>query len=164
MHVRAGCCGIILISPRDTSDDFAIPNFGQLFCAQIEEDWGHEVCELVRRYDQNVLIDSIFIKLHNGLLYYRQPCHCPTSVERLGLDCKVEYTNINHRIIPEANNICVQYTQGEENELYNTFQGRMASFPVLYVSQTPQNQILKLQVRLPVGKALLTFSKMCQKM
>ena len=62
-------------------------------------------------YDQNVLIDSIFITLQNGLLYYRQPFHNPTSVEHLGLDCKVEYTNANQRVMPEAHNIWVQYTQ-----------------------------------------------------
>jgi len=62
---------------------------------------------LVLRYDQNVLIDSIFIKLHNGLLYYRQPFHCPTSVEHLGLDWKVEYTNANQGNIPESRSIWV---------------------------------------------------------
>jgi len=88
--VRRVCRSIKLTSLRDTSEDFGIPNFGQLFRSQIEEDWGHEVCGLVLGYDQNVLLDSIFIKRQNGLSYYRQPFHCPTSVERLGLDCKVE--------------------------------------------------------------------------
>jgi len=99
-HVRNVCRSIKLTSLSDVSKDFGIPNFGQLFCAQIEVDWGHQVCGLVLGYDQNVVIDSIFIKLHNGLLYYYQPFHCPTSVEHLGLDCKVEYTDANQGIMP----------------------------------------------------------------
>ena len=110
-------------------------------------------------YDQNVLIDSIFINLENGLLYYRQPFHCPTSVERLGLDCKVEYTDANQGIMPESHNICVQYT---DSDLDNTFEGRVPSFPVLYFSWTPQNQILQFQERLPARKVLSAFSMMCQ--
>jgi len=69
IHVRGVCRSIKLTSLRDASEDFGIPNFGQLFRAQIEEDWGHKVSGLVLGYDQNVLLDSIFIKLHNGLLY-----------------------------------------------------------------------------------------------
>jgi len=79
-HVRSVCRSNKLTSLRDASVDFGIPNFGQLFRKQIEDDWGHEVSGLVLGYDQNVLIDSVFIKLQNGVLYYRQPCHCPTSV------------------------------------------------------------------------------------
>jgi len=79
-HVCGVCRSIKLTSLIDASEDFGIPNFGQLFHAQIEEDWGEEICGLVLGYDQNVLIDSIFIKLQNGLLYYYQPFHCPTSV------------------------------------------------------------------------------------
>jgi len=94
-HVRGLCRSIKLTSLRDASVDFGLPNFGQLFCTHIEDDWGHEVSGLVLGYDQNVLMDSEFITLQNGLLYYRQPFHCPTSVERLGLDCKIEYTDAN---------------------------------------------------------------------
>jgi hypothetical protein len=114
-------------------------------------------------YDQNLLLDSIFIKLQNGLLYYCQPFHCPTSVERLGLDCKIEYTNANQGIMPEAHNIWVQYMQSEENDLDNTFQGRIPSFPILYFRWTPPNEILQFQEPLAAGKALSTFSKRCQK-
>jgi hypothetical protein len=74
-------------------------------------------------YDQNVLLDSLLIKLQNGLRYDQQPFHNPTSVERLRLDSKVEYTNANQGIMPEAHNLSVQYTQNEENFLHNTFQG-----------------------------------------
>jgi len=162
-HVRRVCRSIKLTSLRDASEDFGIPNFGRLFRVQIEEDWGHEVSGLVLGYDQNVLLDSIFIKLQNGLLYYRQPFHCPTSVERLGLDCKVEYTNANQGIMPEAHNIWVQYTQSEGNDFDNTFEGQIPSFPVLYFSWTPPNQILQFQARLPSGKAILTVSKRCKK-
>jgi len=161
-HVRGVCRSIKLTSLRDASEDFGIPNFGQLFHAQIEDDWGHKVSGLVVGYDQNVLLDSIFIKLQNGLFYYRQPFHNPTSVERLGLDCKVENRNANQGIMPEAHDIWIQYTQSEENDLDNTFQGRITSLPVLYYSWTPPNQILQFQERLPAGKALSTFSKRCQ--
>jgi hypothetical protein len=114
-------------------------------------------------YDQNVLIDSIFIKLQIGLLYYHQPFHNPTSVKRLGLDCKVEYTNANQGIMPEAHKIWVQYTQSEETDHNNTFAGRIPSFPVLYFSWTQPNQILQLQERLPASNAILRFSKRCKK-
>jgi len=110
-------------------------------------------------YDQNVLLDRIFIKLQNGMSYYRQPVHCPTSVERLRLDCKVEYTDANQGVMPESQNIWVQYT---DSDLDNTFQGRVPSFPVIYCSWTPPNQILRFQVRLPAGKTTSTFSKRCK--
>jgi len=96
-------------------------------------------------------------------LHYHQPFHNPTYVERLGHDCKVEYTNANQRIMPEAHNIWVQYTQSKENDLNNTFQGRITSFPVLYFSWTPPNQILQFQECLPAGKARSTFSERCKK-
>jgi hypothetical protein len=147
---------------RDASEDFRIPNFGWRFCAQIDDDWGHEVSGLVLGYDLNVLLNSMFIKLPNGLLYYRQPFHNSTSVESLGLDCKVEYTDANQGIMPEAHNIWVQYTQSEQNDLDNNFQVRVPSFSVSYFSWTPPNPILQFQECLPAGKALLTFSERCQ--
>jgi len=131
-HLRRVCRSIKLTSLRDASEDFGIPNFGQLFRAQIDEDWWHEVSGLVLGYNQNVLLDSISIKLQNGLLYYRQPFHNPTSAERLGLDCNIEYTNANQGIMPQAHNSWGQYTQSEENDPGNTFQGWVPSFPVLY--------------------------------
>jgi hypothetical protein len=161
-HVRGVCRSIKLTALRGASKDFGIPNVGQRFRAQIEEDWGHEVCGLVLGYNQNVLLDSKFIKLQNGLLYYRQPFHNPTSVECLGLDCKVEYTNANQGIMPESHNIWVQYTQSEENDLDNTFQEQVPWFPVLYFGWTPPNLILQFQERLPAQTALSTFSKRCQ--
>jgi len=133
-HVHGVCRSIKVTSLRDASVDFGIPNFGQLIRMQIDEDWGHEVSGLRLKFDQNALIDSIFIKLQNGLLNYQQPFHNPTSVEHLGLDCKAEYTHANQGIIPEAQNIWVQYTQSEQNDLDNTFQGRISSFPVIYFS------------------------------
>jgi len=144
-HVRRVCRSSKLTSLRDASEDFGMPNFGQLFCAQIEEDWAQEVSGLMLGYDQNVLMDTIFIKLQNRLLYYCRPFHCPTSVERLGLDCKVEYTNVNQGIMPEAHNIWVQYTQSEENDLDNTFQQQIPCVIVLYFSCTLPNRILQFQ-------------------
>ena len=149
-----------LSSLRDALVDFGIPNFGQLFRTPIEDDWGHEVSGLVLGYDQNVLIGSVFIKLQNGLSYYRQPLYCPTAVECLGLDCKVEYMDANQGIMPLSHNIWVQYT---ESDLDNTFQGRVPSFPVLYFRWTPPNQILQFQERLPAGKSISTFSKRFKK-
>ena len=70
-HVCGVYRSIKLTSLRDVSEDFGIPNFGQLFHVQIEKNWGHEDGRLILGYVQNVLIDSIFIKLQNGLLYYR---------------------------------------------------------------------------------------------
>jgi len=157
------CRSIKLTSLRDASEDFGIPNFGLVFRAQIQEDWGHKVSGLMLGYNQNVLLDSICIKLQNGLLYYCQPFHCPTSVEYLGLDCKVEYTNANQGIMPEANNIWVQYMQSEENDFENTFQGWIPSFPVLFFRLTPPNQMLQFQGRLTTRKALLTICKRCQR-
>jgi len=67
LHIRGVCRSIRLALLRDASEDFGIPNFGQLFCTQIEEDWGHEFSGLVLRYDQNLLMFSIFIQLKHGL-------------------------------------------------------------------------------------------------
>jgi hypothetical protein len=151
------CRSIRVTSVCDASKDFEIPTFGSLFRAQMEEDWGHEVCGLVLGYNHNVLIDSIFIKLHNGLLYYQQPFHCTTSIEPLGLDCKVD---ANQGIMPGYYNIWVQYT---DSDLDNTFQGRVSSFRVLYFSWTPTNQILQCQERLLARKTIPTISKWCKK-
>jgi len=159
-HVRGVCRGIKFTSLWDASVDFRIPNFGQLFCIQIEDDWGQEVSGVVLGYDQNVLRDSVFIELLNGLLYYRQPFHRPPSVEHLELDCKVEYMDANQGIMPESHIIWVQYT---DSDLNNTFHGRVPSFPVLYFSWTPPNQILHFQERLPAGKSISTSSQRCKK-
>jgi len=158
-HVCGMCRCIILTSLRDVSVDSGIPNFGQLFCTQIDDHWGHEVSALVLAYDQYVLIDGIFINLQTGLLYYRQPFYCPTSVECLGLDCKVEYTDANQGIMPESQNIWVQYT---DSDLDNTFQGQVPSFPVLYISWTPQNQILQYLQCLSAGKTSSALSNRCK--
>jgi len=136
IHVHSVCRSIKLTSLRNASVDFGIPNFGQLFRTQIENDWQNKDPELVLGYDQIVLIDSIFIKLQNGLSYYHQPFHCPTSVERLGLDCKVEYTDANYRIMRDSHNIWVQSI---DIDLDITFQGRIPSLPVLYLSWTLPN-------------------------
>jgi hypothetical protein len=66
---------------------------------------GSEGSGLVLRYDVNVLKDHLFNILPNGLLDYCQPFPNPTSVQRLGLDCKVEYAIANQGIIPESYNI-----------------------------------------------------------
>jgi hypothetical protein len=50
-HVLGVCRSIKLTSLRHASEDFGIPNFGKLFRAQIDEDWGHKVSGLVLGYD-----------------------------------------------------------------------------------------------------------------
>jgi len=157
--VHGVCRSIKLTLFNDASADFEISNFQWLFHAQIEVDWWYEVCKLVLRYDQNVFIHSILIKLQNGLLYYRQQIHCATSVEHLRLDCKVEYTNANQGIMPESHNIWVQYM---ESDFDNTFQGCIHCFTVLYFSWTSPNQILLLQERLPTRWMILTISTRCK--
>jgi len=89
-HDRGVCKKIKLTWLSDASVDFRIPNFGLLYHIHIEDDWGQNISGLLLRDDQNVLIDSTFIELQNWLSYKRQPFHWPTSVECLGLDCKVE--------------------------------------------------------------------------
>jgi len=53
--------------------------------------------------------------------------------------------------------------QSKENYLYNTFQGRIPSFPVLYISWTPPNQIHQVQDRMPAGKAISILCERCKK-
>jgi len=159
-HIHRVCRSIKLSSVRDASNDFGIPNYGQLFRAWIDEDWGHKVSGLVLRYDPNVLLDMVFITHQNWLSYYRQLFHCPKSVECLGLDWKVEYTDANQGIMPESHNIWVQYTQ---SDLENTCQGQVPSSPVSYSSWTPLNQIIQFQERLPARKTESTLSKWCKK-
>jgi hypothetical protein len=105
---------------------------------------------------------SIFIKVPNRQLYFRQSSHGPIPVEPLGCDNKVEYyNNANQEIMPEVHNIWVKYMQSEENDLDHTFQEPIPSCPVLYISLPPPNQILQFQKHLPTAKAILTFSKWC---
>jgi len=150
----------LLIVRRDELEHLRNPPFGWLFLAQIDDYWGDEVSRLLLRYYQNVLLESVFIKPANELLYYCQPFHCPTSVERLGLNCNVEYADANQGIIPALHNFCVRYT---ESDLDNTFQGLVPSFSVSYFSWTLRNQILQSQKPLPAGNTILTFSKRCNK-
>jgi hypothetical protein len=95
--------------------------------------------ELVLAYNQNALKDSLFNKLSPGLLYNHQPLYCPSSVQRLGLDCMVEHTDTNQGIIPISHNICVE---SMESDLDDTFPGCFSWFAVLYFSWTVPNQIL----------------------
>jgi hypothetical protein len=69
-HVHGVCRSIKLTSLRDASEVFGIFNFGHLFRAQTKEDWQHQVSAPVLRYDQNLLLDSIFFKLQTGLSCY----------------------------------------------------------------------------------------------
>jgi len=162
-NVRRVCRRIKLTSLRDASEEVGIPIIGQLFPAQIGKNWGYQVSGLVLRYDQNVLIDCILIMLQNGLLYYRQPFYYPSSVKCLGLHCKVVYTNANQWIMAAAHNIWVQYKQSEENNLDNTFQGRIPSFRETYFSWPRLNRILHFQKHLLAGKPITTVSMRWQK-
>jgi len=80
-----------------------------------------------------------------------------------GPDWAVEYRNTNQGIEHEVNNIRVQYTLSEENDLNSTFPGWIPSVDVLYFSWTQPNLILQFQEHLSAGKAILTFSKRCKK-
>jgi hypothetical protein len=162
-HVRGECRSVKLKSLTDVAGDFEIPNLGKLFRAQIEEDWGTEITGLVLGYNLKTLMDEVRIKLHNGLSYYRQPFHAPATVERIGLDCKVEYTNANKGMMPRTHTVWVQHAESEHNHLDNNFQGRVPSFPILYFTWTPPNKILQFREHLPDGKILPTFSKRCKK-
>jgi len=77
----------------------------------------------------------------------------------MGLGWKVEFTNANQGIMPEAYNIWVQYVQSEEKNLDNTFEGRIPNFALFYFSWTPPNQVHQYQNHLPAGKRLSTISK-----
>jgi len=114
-------------SLRDAIVHFEIPNFGKPGLDEIREDWGYEGCRLALEYNQNVVTQSLSIKLLTGLLYYCQPFHCPTSVQCLELNWKVEYSNTNQAFMPESYNILVQYIDSNH---YNTFLDQVATFPV----------------------------------
>jgi hypothetical protein len=60
----------------------------------------------------------------------------------------------------ESHNIWVQYT---DSDLDNTFQGRVPSFPELYFSWIPLNQIIQCQKNLPTRNTILTCSKRFKK-
>ena len=149
-----------LTSHRDVWVHFSFPHFLQPLDAQIEVDCSHEVSRLLLGCDQNGLTDSTFIKIQNGLLYYSQPCHCPPSIECLGVDCKVGSTNPNQGIMPESHNIWVKYTDGDVD---NPIQSWIPSIPVWYSSWTPPNQIFQFHELLPTGNLLSSFYKRCKK-
>jgi len=159
-HVCGVWRSIKWTSLRDSSEHFIMSNFGQLIHVQSEQVWGHEVWGLVLKYDLKALLDSMLIHLQNGPLYYHQPFRCPTSVEQLGLDCKIEYTNANQGIMPESHNIWVHYS---DSDLDNIFHGRDPSVPVLCFSWTPLHQILQFQECLPAWKIILTCFNLCKK-
>jgi len=161
IHGVYNCIGLTWL--RDVSKDFRIANFGQLFHMQIPGDRGLKDSGLILRYDQNILIDSIFTKFQNGLLYYCQPFHNPTHVKHLELDCNIDYTNANQGIMPDAHNIWVLYMNSEENYLDNTFEGRIFTFPWIYFNSTPLNQIIQYDEPLPPRKAISTASRRCKK-
>lgn len=154
---------IILISLKGASEDYKILNIGQLIHAQNKENRRYEVCGQVLWDDRNILIDPINMNPLNGVLRYCQQFHCPTSVEHLVLNCKVEYSNTNQQIIPQSHHIWVQYMENADHNLDTTFQGWGPSFAVFHISWTAPILILKFQDRLPTGTMLLTLSKSCIK-
>jgi len=131
MHVCGESRSIKLSSLWGGTVDSGIPNFGQLFHVQIAEDWGHLICGLVLRYDQNVLIGSIVITQQNRLVYYSQSFHSATSDEHLGLHCKRDYSNANQEVRPEFCNISIQSMETEQIDLDITLECHFGSFLVL---------------------------------
>jgi len=77
-----------------------------------------EVSGLVVGYNQNVLIESKFIQLKNGLWYYHQPLHCSTPVEHIGPNCKVQYSNANDGIMLISYNNFLQYIESVINHTF----------------------------------------------
>jgi len=65
--------------------------------------------------------------------------------------------------MPVAYIIWVQDMQSEEDDLDNTFQGRIPCFAALYFSWTPPHRILQCQEPQPAGKTISTFSKRWKK-
>ena len=114
---------------------------------------------MVLEYDQNVLRDSIFMNFQTGPLYYHQPNHCRTSVDHLGLDCKVEYSDANQGIMPEYYNIWVQCM---ESDFDNTIQGHVPSSLEYYCSWTQPNEIVQLLECPPTRQMISTFSMRCR--
>jgi len=59
-HVRGWCRSIKLTSLRDAAKNFGFPNYGQLFRAQIDEDWGHKFVDwrsdMIRIYSLTVYL------------------------------------------------------------------------------------------------------------
>jgi hypothetical protein len=66
-NVRGVWRSVKLPSIRYASEDIGIPNFRQLFRAQMEQDWRHKGSGLGLEHDQNVPLDSIVIQLQNGV-------------------------------------------------------------------------------------------------
>jgi len=126
-------------------------------CITIEDGWRHEVSIQMLKYYRNVLIDSILIQLINQVLFYCQPFHRPSSVESLGHNCNIENTNTNQGIICKCHNSWVQDTENEDDNIYNTGQGRVPSVPVLYLWCAPPYRMLQVQKYLPARMSILTF-------
>jgi len=59
----------------------------------------------------------------------------------------------------QSYNICVQYTESEENNLNNAFNCIVPSFPVLHFSWSPPNQILQFDEHLPARYIISTCLK-----
>jgi hypothetical protein len=104
-------------------------------------------------------MDEVQIKLYNGLSYYHQLFHSPATIQRIGLDYKVEYTNANIGIMPKAHTVWVQHAESEHNHLDKNFQGQVPSLLIFYFTWMPPNKLLQFLEHLPEGKILPTFSK-----
>jgi len=148
-HVCGWYSSIKLTAIWDATEDFVISIIGQRFHIRIGDDLGHDICWLVFGYTHNVPLDHMFIGLFKRLLYYCQTFYGSTSVECLGLDCNVEYTNANQGIIYEYHNIWVQYM---ESDLDNNFHCHVLCFPMVYCSWPLPYQILEFRSAYPPQK------------
>lgn len=128
---------------------------------QIDKNWRHEVCGSKLGYDQNVLLDSVCIRLLTMQLHNRHPFHNTISIVHWGHDCKPEYMNGNQGIMPESHYIWVQYMPSQVYNLDNSFQWPIPSCPVQNYCGAAPNQLVHFQQHLPYGPMILTFSMQC---
>jgi hypothetical protein len=68
-HASEGCRTIRCTLLRDVPNVCRFANLEQQFQVPVEERWGQEFGWLVLGYDQNVLLNNLFIELQNRLLY-----------------------------------------------------------------------------------------------
>lgn len=87
--------------------DFIVSTVSQQLHVETNEHWGHTVAGLVFSCDENILLDSIFIKLWNTLLYHYQLYQNSNSVQDLELDYIFQYFITHTGIILYPHNIWV---------------------------------------------------------
>ena len=156
------CRSINLTSLINSVVNIQIRNFEQLFSTQTkQDDCEHNVSVLVLRYHQREFIHSIFVWLQSGHLYHGQWYNIRPSVQHQGIDCKIDYTNINEGIMSEYHHIEVKYIESEMNDLDCSYHGQDSSVLGSYSSCTPANQIFQCLEPLLSGKIIVICITKC---